>query len=143
MQENISLPSTKTDKLRLQFSSPDESGRVIYTAVLPVIEGHEKINTFYQKIAKKCEEYCKEKLLTQCTKQKSSEPSWEYSYKITFKPVVSDELAEISVSASLYDRGTRRTVSTHTESHLWSLEKNAMLLKPKKNKRTKNAKNLP
>ncbi len=132
MQENLSSSSTKTDKLRLQFPSPDESGRVIYTAVLPVIEGHEKINTFYQKIAKKCEEYCKEKLLIQCAKQKSSDPSWEYSYKITFKPVVSDGRAEISVSASLYDRGARRTVSTHTESHFWSLENDMMARKPRK-----------
>ena len=136
MQEKTSTPTVKLQKLRSQFPFPEGNGSIIYTATVPSIAGHPKINDFYEKTAKICKKYCEKKLLIHCAKQSAEEPYREYSYKVSFKPTLSDQSIEMTVSASLYDRAARRTVSTHTEKHFWSLENDMMAHKPRKKPKT-------
>lgn len=132
MQESATAPNVSTERQREQFCSPDERGRLTYTVLLPVIEGHAKIDQFYKRLAAECEKYCRNGLLKLCCEEDHVNAAWEYSYRLTFKPHVENEYLEISVTSALYDKTSRKMLKSHSESHLWSLVNDMMMPKPRK-----------
>ena len=135
MQQTNTAPNVSTQRLRNQFCAPDGKGRLTYTALLPVIEGHTKINDFYKRLATECEKYCQGKLLQLCCNEAHGDAAWEYSYRLTFKPCVDNDRVEICVTATLYDKASRRIVKSYSEGHLWSLYNDMMIPKNRERKK--------
>ncbi len=117
------------------FTTPDEKGQLVCSVSLPTLEGHDRINSFYCRIADACVDYCGGELFERYAKQNGEGTPWEIKYRLIVSAERFDESATVTLAVTLSDSFSRKTLAKHYETHLWSLEMDRMI-PPKKSKKS-------
>ena len=115
-----------------EFVTSDGKGRLICVTTLLSFEGHGKINRFYSSIAEACREYCGGELLSRYSKEREG-AIWELRYKLALSAQMLERCVSVTLSVSLSDAQSHKTLVKHNETHYWSLEYDR-LMPPKRAK---------
>ena len=120
---------------RQTFHSSDDRGQLVCSVSLPSFEGHERINSFYCRIADACLDYCKGELLRRYESERGEGKPWEIRYKLSVSAQRIEDSAAVTLSVTLSDAFAHKTLAKHYETHLWSLEDDRMI-PPQKSKKS-------
>ena len=93
-----------------------------YAVEIPRLEGCERINSFYEKIAEECELFCKEKLFEKLAGKRSESGRYELSFFVTHND---GEAVSMAFCVSL--RCGRENISERFFAMTWSLSDEQML----------------
>ncbi|MBQ9112045.1 MAG: hypothetical protein IJY08_00525 [Clostridia bacterium] len=118
-KQNIEIT---TEKQKQTLTRDGLSACIFYIASLPAISEKPRITDFYRRIADECAVFCQKKLFDSI-----GNTDHQYTYRLTCKPAPDGDRLSIALTASLYDKTSRKIIYTHTEEHLWDTELQMMV----------------
>ena len=107
---------------------------VIYSQVLPQIDGCDRFNAFYSSIGDACYLYCQSTLLPHLAADLAPK---EFSYRLSCKLTTEENTLTVSLTASLTDRSARKKLREHSETHRWNSRASAMVPRGRRGEETR------
>ncbi len=120
----------KCDRIKLILPQGADIPMLKCIIDVPWLEENSAFNRFYNAVAENCAAYCKGELLAVCANLCGDTPR-PFTYRLTCRVSHGEEDVTVRLRASLCESVSRRTVASHSETHIWRSGKYVRIQKQK------------